>query len=199
AAWAIDSSACDLTERRPERLACTDVERTLLPTLQVSPILGRDFTAQEDRPNGPRVVLISHALWRSRFAADPKIVGKTLSLDGQPAEIIGVLPADFAVPAMPADILRPLALDLARQMPPNTGRVLRAIGRLAPGVTAAQASAALQLQSDREQWVPPQFRREVAFRVRSLRDREVGDYRLASLALLFAVVAVLLIACANVA
>ncbi|HET9743840.1 MAG TPA: ABC transporter permease [Terriglobales bacterium] len=199
AAWALDSNACDLTERRPERLACADVERTLLPTLQVSPIMGRNFTDEEDRPNGPRVVLISHALWRSRFAADPKIVGKTLSLDGQPTEIIGVLPADFAIPAMPAEILRPLALDLARQMPPNTGRVLRAIGRLAPGVTAAQASAAIQLQADRERWVPAQFRREVTFRVRSVRDREVGDYRLASLALLFAVIAVLLIACANVA
>lgn len=200
AAWAPGGQACDLTESNPERLTCAQVERTLLPTLQVRPVLGRNFTEEEDRPHGARVVLISHALWRTRFAGDPAIAGKTLSLDGQPETIVGVLPADFEMPTLsPADILEPLALDVAAQVPPNSGRVLRTVGRLAPGVSAAQAGAALQTASDSEQWVPEQFRREVKFRVESLRDRQTGDYRIASLTLLAAVIAVLLVACANIA
>src|SRR6185312_4178442 len=200
AAWAPGGQACDLTESSPERLTCALVERTLLPTLEVRPLLGRNFTKEEDRPHGARVVLISHALWRTRFASDPAIAGKTLSLEGQPSTIIGVLPADFEMPTLsPADILEPLALDLAAQVPPNSGRVLRVVGRLAPGVSAAQARAALQVASDSEQWVPKQFRSEVKFRVENLRDRQTGDYRVSSLTLLAAVIAVLLVACANIA
>ena len=200
AAWAPGAQACDLTERSPERLACAQVERTLLPTLEVRPLLGRNFTQEEDWPHGAHVALISHALWRTRFGGDRAIVGKTLSLDGQPTEIVGVLPADFEMPTLSsADILVPLALDLAAQVPPNSGRVLRTVGRLAPGVTAARAGAALQIASDAEQWVPGQFRREVKFRVEDLRDRQTGDFRVASLTLLAAVIAVLLVACANVA
>ena len=192
---------CDVTQQPPLRTSCVRVESTLLPTLGVQPILGRNFTAEEDRPNGPRAAILSYGLWRSRFAGDRTIVGKMVSVDGSPAAIVGVLPVDFELPTLePFEILVPQALDVARQMHPNTGEILRAFARLKPGVTIAQAEAALQpLFADSLKYVPSRFRNEVKLRVRSLRDRQLHDARLASWLLLGSVLAVLLIACANIA
>ena len=80
---------CDLTEQNPVRLSCGQADASFLRTFRIQPILGRNFTREEDRPNAPRVALLSYGLWRSRFAADPQIVGKNISLDGKPAMIIG--------------------------------------------------------------------------------------------------------------
>jgi len=192
---------CDLTDKNPERIRCARVESNLLSTLGVAPLLGRNFTADEDRPNAPRVALLSHGLWKSRFAADPAIVGKTMPIDGRATTIVGVLPAGFELPTLDtAQILIPQALDPANQRRPNVGRVLATFARLKPGVTIAQAEAALQpLFNESLNFVPPRFRKEVKLRVRSLRDRQVHDARLASWILLGSVLAVLLIACANVA
>jgi predicted permease len=190
--------ACDLTEVSPLRMRCLRVEANFLDTLGVRLAAGRPFSAEEDRPNGPRVAILSHALWRSRFAADPAAVGKTLSIDGTPTRVAGVLPPDFVMPTLThADILLPEALDEARE---GAGRALRVFARLKPGVTLPQAQSALQPYFARVlETVPPRFRKEITLRVRPLRDRQVGDARAASLALLGAVLAVLLIACANIA
>ncbi|HEX4596063.1 MAG TPA: ABC transporter permease [Bryobacteraceae bacterium] len=190
---------CDLTENDPARLGCASVEANFLPTLGFSPILGRNFTEQEDRPNGPRVALISYALWQGRFARDPNVAGKIISIDAQPVTIIGVLPSDFEMPTLAAaDLLVPQAL---REASRNNTRALRVFARLKPGVKIAQAQAAMQPLFDRmlESEVPPAFRKEVHLRMRSLRDRQMQDARVASWVLLFAVSAVLLIACANIA
>ena len=190
--------ACDLTEASPLRMVCVRVEANFLDTLGVRLAAGRPFTAEEDRPNAPRVAIISHALWRSRFAADPAAIGKTLDIDGAPTRVAGVLPPDFVMPTLThADLLLPEALDEARE---RAGRALRVFARLRPGVTLPQARSALQPYFARAlETVPPRFRQEVTLRVRPLRDRQVGDARAASLALLGAVLAVLLIACANIA
>ncbi len=87
--------ACDLTEVSPLRMRCLRVESNFLDTLGVWPAAGRSFTAEEDRPNGPRVAMISHALWRSRFAGDPGAIGKTIHIDGAPTRVAGVLPRRF--------------------------------------------------------------------------------------------------------
>jgi predicted permease len=190
---------CDLTETNPVRLGCASVEANFLPTLGLSPLLGRKFTKQEDRPNGPRVALISYALWQGRFARDPNIAGKIISIDAQPVSIIGVLPQGFEMPTLAsADLLMPQALNETNR---QSTRALRLFARLKPGVTIAQAQAAMQPLFDRtlESGVPPAFRKEVHFRIRSLRDRQMQDARLASWVLLIAVAAVLLIACANIA
>src|SRR5579862_1232851 len=194
-------SDCDLTETNPVRLACAQVEASLLPTLGIQPLLGRNFTRDEDLPNRPPVAVLSYGLWRSRFGGDRQVVGKTMPLDGQFTTILGVLPPDFELPALEhADLLVPQALDEAAQHRPNAGRVLRSIARLKPGVTPQQASAALApLFKESLEYVPGPFRKEVTLRVRSLRDRQIQDARLASWILLGAVLAVLLIACANVA
>ena len=193
---------CDLTEQNPARLSCGQADAAFLPTFRIQPILGRNFTREEDRPNAPRVALLSYGLWRSRFAADSQIVGKSLSVDGQPALIIGVLPADFEMPTLArADLLLPLALDESTGRGPDARqRIVRTFARLKPGMTQAQAAAMLQpLFQESLNYVPPQFRKEVSLRVRSLRDRQVGDSRTASWILLGAVISVLLVACTNVA
>src|ERR1022692_4505777 len=104
--------ACDLTEQSPIRMQCLRVEANFLDTLGVGLVAGHPFTAEEDRPNGPRVAIISHALWRSRFAADPGAIGKTINIDGTPTRVAGVLPPDFVMPTLArGDILLPEALD----------------------------------------------------------------------------------------
>ena len=190
--------ACDLTEVSPLRMRCLRVEANFLDTLGVRLAAGRSFSAEEDRPNGPRVAIISHSLWQSRFAADPAAIGKTLNIDGMPTRVAGVLPADFVMPTLTsADILLPEALDEARE---RAGRALRVFARLKPGITLPQAQSALQPYFARVlELVPPRFRKEITLRIRPLRDRQVGDARAASFALLGAVLAVLLIACANIA
>ena len=190
--------ATDLTEGNPVRLRALRVEANFLEVFGIRPLAGRAFTREEDRPSGPRVAMISYGLWRSRFAADPRAVGRTLSLDGAPAEIIGVLPKDFLMPTLTdADVLLPLALDEAKA---GAGRALRVFARLKPGITVRQAIAELQPPFQRAlETVPAQFRKEVSLRVRPVRDRQVGDARVASLALFGSVLAVLLIACANIA
>lgn len=194
-------SDCDLTEQHPLRMGCARVDSSLLPALQVQPLLGRNFTDEEDRPNGPRAIILSYGLWRSRFAADTDVIGKTVSIDGTSATIVGVLPADFELPTLePAEILVPQALDVAQQRRPATGGILRAFARLKPGVTIDQAQAALApLFADSLKYVPPRFQKEVKLKVRSLRDRQTHDARITSWLLLGSVLAVLLIACANVA
>jgi putative ABC transport system permease protein len=192
---------CDLTDTNPVRLTCAQVEANFLGTLGVQLLAGRNFTADEDRPNAPRVAMVSYGLWQSRFGGDRRVVGKTLPLDGESTTIVGVLPRQFELPGLEhADVLVPQALNLAEQQRPRTGRVLRSVARLKPGVTVAQAVAELQpLFRESLEFVPGQFRKEVVLRVRSVRDRQIQDARLASWTLLGAVAAVLLIACANVA
>jgi putative ABC transport system permease protein len=194
-------SECDLTEQDPVRLTCAQVEASFLPTLGVQPLLGRNFTREEDRPNAPRVVLLSHGLWQSRFGGERSAVGATISLDGQRTRVVGILPANFEFPTLvQIDVMVPQALDDVAEQRPNTRAVLRVLARLKPGVNSIQAQAALDpLFQQSLRFVPPQFRKEVKLRVRSLHDLQIQDARLASWVLLAAVAAVLLIACANVA
>ena len=193
---------CDLTEQNAAvRLSCALVESTFLPTLGIHPLVGRDLSPRDDRPNAPRVALISYGLWRARFGGDPQVSGRILSLDGKPVEVIGVLPADFEMPNLgAADMLLPQALDASALDRNNPRVLLRAFARLKPGVTIEQARAALEPWfQDSLRFVPPQFRAEVALRVRSLRDRQIEDSKAGAWILLGAVIGVLLLACSNVA
>jgi len=192
---------CDLTEQNPVRLSCALVESTFLPTFGIQPILGRNFTKQEDRPHAARVALITYGLWRSRFAGDAGVVGKSISVDGQPTLVVGVLPSDFEMPTLgKTDLVIPQALDEVAFEGNGPEPVLRAFARLKPGVTIAQSFAALEpLYEKSLENVPQQFRKEVHLSVRSLRERQVADSKAASWILLGSVLAVLLVACTNVA
>ena len=80
---------CDITEANPVRLNCASVEANFVSTFGLHPAVGRDFLAEDDRRNAPRVALISHGLWQARFAGDPKVAGKVISLDGKPTWRVG--------------------------------------------------------------------------------------------------------------
>jgi predicted permease len=131
----------------PQRLAVAWVTSTLIPVLKVSPILGRTITAEEDVPQTARVgaglrdaadvVMISEGLWRTRFGADPKIIGTLLDVNGRSREIVGVMPSRFRFPEATTQLWLPLGLDPNNKFP--GGFNYNAIARLKPGFTAADA------------------------------------------------------------
>jgi len=201
AAMAPGTLDCDITEENPVRLSCAQVEQTFLPTFGVQPVIGRNFSVEEDRPQAPRVALMSYPLWKSRFGSNPAVLGRTMSLDGKPARIVGVLPANFEMPTLePVDLLVPRALDEAEQRRSVPGSVLRTFARLKPGIDLRGATAGLQPWFERSlMGAPPEFRKEIHLSLRGLRERQTANARMASWILLGAVLAVLLVACANVA
>jgi putative ABC transport system permease protein len=192
---------CDLTETNPLRLACVHVESSFLPLFGVQPVIGRNFTGDEDRPHAPQVALLSYNFWRARYGGKPGVLGLPISLDNTPAKIIGVLPKEFEMPTLGRfDILLPQQLKQAAQVFPNHGAMLRAFARLRAGWTPAQAVSALDPMLQRDiSGAPPAYRKEIRIGVRTIRDWQSGDRRQASWVLLFAVLAVLLLACMNVA
>jgi predicted permease len=194
-------SDCDLNDARPARLRCGRIDSDLLRTIGGRLTAGREFTRADERVNGPQIALISNALWRGRFGGDPAAVGKTLPVDGQTMTVIGVLPPDFEFPTLERpDILFPQVLVDPEQQARRRTIALYCVGRLKPGVRPEQAAAALQPLWERSlQDVPAGFRKDVSLRIRSLRDRQIQDARLAAWLLLASVLAVLLIACVNVA
>ncbi|HEX8838497.1 MAG TPA: ABC transporter permease [Candidatus Acidoferrum sp.] len=193
-------TGCDLIEEQPTRLACVRAESGFLSTFGVSPILGTNFSAEEDGPNPPPVCLISYALWKSRFGGSVAALGRTLSIDGQPTRVIGVLPQDFEWPTLArVDVILPEAISAAERTDPVAG-VVRAYARLKPGVTIAQASA--QLAPALNSWraaAPPMFRKEIQLGLLSVREDQVGSMRLGLLVLFAASLAFLVLAAANVA
>ncbi len=192
---------CDLTEVNPMRLDCASVENNFLPTLGITPVVGRNFLPSEDRPNAPKVALISYALWQRRFDRDPAIAGRFIRIDGKATQIVGVLPRDFEMPRLQAaDVLLPESLDVAAQRRADPGRPLWAFARLKAGVTPEQAKVQLgPLFEYSLRLAPAPFRKEVHYTVRPLRDRQFHDVHRAAWILLGLVMAVLLIASANVA
>ena len=176
-----------------ERVGYLTATHDLDDVLRIEPRLGRFFTAEEDRPDGSRVALLGSDFWERRFAGDSAVVGKTISLDGETVEIIGVLPpaADFLAEA---DLWLPLRLG---EDDPS-GWFLRGVGRLQDGVALEQARE--DLLAVHKGMLPGREVNEVTFPVvASLRDRHLGSYRTRSNFVMGAVAVVLLIACANIA
>lgn len=193
---------CELTESNPAQLSCIGVEANFLPTLGVAPLVGRNFLPEEDRPNGPKVALISYGLWSSDFNRDPGILNKLIQIDGKPVRVVGVLPKNFEMPTLdPVDVLLPRGLDEAAQRKANIGGIpMRAFARLKPGVSIGQARSQLEpLFASTLRFAPPFMRKQIFLSVRSMRDFQMHDVKSMAWILLGSVVAVLLIACANVA
>jgi predicted permease len=207
AAWSY-SSATLTGEGEPATLTGQLVSAEFLPLLGVAPMLGRTFTPEEDRPNAPRVVILSHALWQDRFGEDPDILRRTLELNtafggqagGNRYEVVGVMPRGFGfVPANgPAqvDYWLPLALD--RVGASAVGRFLFVLGRLGPGITPEAAQ--IEMSALNERLVDARgYGEEWSVNVAPLQTDRVRDLR-TSLVLLFAAVAALvLLSCFNVA
>lgn len=194
---------CDLVENDPVQLSCISFQASFLPLFGISAALGRNFLPEEDRPNGPPVVMISYGLWKGHYNGDPQILDRMINVDGNPARVVGVLPKDFQFPTLEtADIVSPFALDPAIQQKVNGGfgDPERVFARLRPGVSVEQAYAQMQpLFNDDLQWFPPSAKSETRLSIRTVRDRETQDARPIAWVLFGFVLAVLLIACANVA
>lgn len=192
---------CDLTDDHPVRVTCASVASTFLPTFGIQPVLGRNFTTDEDQPRAPKVALLTYGLWQSRFGGDRNVLDRTFSLNGQPARIVGVLPRDFEFPTLArTGIVVPQALDESIVQQHQLGTVVRVFGRMKPGISIEQAKAELQpLFRDFVESAPPPFRKVLRLQVRSIRDLQVHDSRRAAWLLLASALAVLLIACANAA
>jgi len=192
---------CNLTERNPAHLNCAWVEGNFLRTLGVRLALGRDFLPEEDRPGGPAVAILSWGIWQSHYGGNADVVGRLVDLDGRSTRVIGVLPSSFEMPTREdAAMLLPQALDEAQQRKADPGRVLYCFGRLRPGLNVDAARRALEpLFQYSLSLAPPAFRKEVHLRVRGVRDRQMEGVERAAWMLLGTVLAVLLIACANIA
>ena len=111
ASWVPAVQGCEISSPQPQQMDCAQVESTFLPTFGVRPLLGRNFTFQEDLPGAPPVCLISYGMWRGRFGGDPAALGQSLSIDGEPTRVIGILPRDFEWPTLASvDIVLPQRL-----------------------------------------------------------------------------------------
>jgi predicted permease len=194
--------ACDLIETNPAQLGCLHVQAGFLPLLGISPVLGRNFLPEEDRPNGPPVALISYGIWRSHYNRDSGILNRLVNIDGASVRVVGVLPKDFELPTLQsADVLMPMGLDEMQERTASLGSPMRTFARLKPGVTIEQAKEELQpvFLHTQQTLIPADIRKDFHLSVRSLRDRETQDVQLMAWILLGSVLAVLLIACANLA
>ena len=192
------SGAYNLTgDGEPERVRPLEVTPAFLGVIGVMPAIGRDFRAEEETDGNDRVVLLSDALWRRRFGADPSVVGRTVALNGRTFEIIGVLPAQFWWPTHP-DVVVPLALD-DHDRTLRAAHFLEAIGRLRDGIPQARAREDLRIIGARLSKEFPAENANHAPNLRPLRDAFVGDMQTMLLVVLGAVAFVLLITCANVA
>ena len=197
---AVRSLTMTLTgQGEPDRLAAKMVTATLLPVLGVSPSIGRVFTADEDRAGAAGVVLVSDALWQSRFGARTDVIGRAMTLDNQPYTIVGVLPPRFQL-LQSADVLLPMG-PWAATLPDDRGwhPGIFPLARLKPDVSLARAQAEMDVISDRLAKQYPEFDLGVSAEVKPLHDFAVQNVRQSLLVLVAAVGFVLLIACANVA
>ncbi len=175
------------------------VTADFFPLLGVQPAWGRNFTREEDTPNGPKAAILGHGLWQSRFGGDTDVLGRTITLNEQSYTVVGILPARFQYPE-PFQLWIPLALGETGAALASYGEgmiLLKAIARLKPGVTLSQAQAELRTMAQREQ--PPRPDEAQVVSLVTLHEQVVGDVRGALLVLLGTVALVLLIACANVA
>ena len=182
----------------PERLRGRRVSASFFPLLGIEPQIGRTFTSTEDQPGSNRVVVLSHALWRRRFGGDDGIVGKPLTLNGEPYIVVGVMPARFQFPSSADDLWTPIAFT-AEQAADRTTHYLQVVARMKPGTTLEQAQTEMSTIAARLQQQYPQSNTDVGAAVTSLHEHTVGEIKPALLILLGAVGLVLLIACANVA
>jgi len=199
---AYDWQSFNLTgDGNPERVIGSRVTTSFFPVMGVAPALGRSFLDEEDHPGRDQVVVISHGLWRHRFAADPNIVGRVLTLSGRGFTVVGVMPAGFEFPFENISVWKPMAFTAEERSEAERGsHFLNVIGRLKPDVTIDRAQAEMaalgrEIGRLHEGDYPNGYGVEVV----SLHEQTTGRARDTLLILFVTVGFVLLIACANVA
>ncbi len=181
-----------------ESIGAPRVTANFFSVLGVEPLVGRTFQKGEDTPGTPKVTVLTYGFWQRRFGGDPGAIGQTVTINGEPHTIVGVLPASFQFALRNADVwlpYQPSQTQLTRRYMHGTN----AIGRLKPGVTSEQAQSELNVIAGRiEQQYNDSHAGTTAYAV-PLQEEVIGTVRPILLVLLAAVAFVLLIACANVA
>lgn len=182
----------------PEQLPGVRVTPGFFDVMRVSPVLGRTFRDDETHPGANHVVVLSHAAWLRRFGGAPDVLGRTLRLDGDPHEVIGVMPPRFAIP-YGADVWAPLALDASAWQARKSG-TLMVIGRLAAGRSLADARDEFTAIAARQAAAHPETNRARGVTVLSF-TRGLGDDAVGPLMVVWqaAALLVLVVACANIA
>src|SRR5579871_5879918 len=180
----------------PERVPAALASQEFLPALGIQPITGRNFLPDEDRPGGRPAVLISNALWQRRFHSDPAAVGRTLTVDGVPRTIVGVVPHELGE-MVAADLWLPTAIDPNATQRQNHNYGI--VARLKPGVTLQQARAEMTVIAQRLERAYPATNTGWGITMFPMAEMFAGRIRPVLLILLGAVGLLLLIACANLA
>ena len=188
-----------------ERMPFAITSANFFQVMGVQPGLGRTFLPEEEIAGHAPVVIISHGLWQQRFASDLKIIGQSLTIDGQSYSVVGVAPAGFQYPAEtqiwspPRRIVPELNQNIGDETRVRGLGYLSAVARLKPGVTVKQAQVEMDAIAARLEQAFPDANKNVTVKVTALQEKLVGDIKPALLVLLGAVGCVLLIACANIA
>ena len=185
---------------KPTEVQVVRVSSNFLATLGLHPALGRDFAPGEELPNGPKAVLISNSLWRTRFTANREVTGHTIVLDGKPYTVAGVLPVSFVFPMdVKVDVMATLPVSPTASHHDRSMSMWAVYGRLKPDATVSQARADLQRLFARSKAdVPQMFRSDTKLNFEPLQIHRVGKSRRILSVLLGAVGCLLLITCANV-
>ena len=183
---------------QPERLTSVPVTQNFFPLLGVEPQLGRQFSAEECKWNGPKVAMLSDGLWRRKFGADPNIVGRALPFDGGPVTVVGVLPAsfDFATiftPGSRVDMFEPFPLSAETN---RWGNTIAIVGRLKPGASLGPAQAEATILGKQLQQENPKLN-DFEPKLSALAEHVSGQLRPTLVVLACAVGVVMLIVCAN--
>jgi putative ABC transport system permease protein len=184
-------------EGLPDSVLCVPTAANFFSVLGAKPFLGRTWALGEDQPGNTSVAILSHGLWRNRYAGDPRAIGQTIELNSLKHTIVGVMPADFLYPTQ-AQLWIPMDMSSAG-LGQRGNHWAQAVGRMKPGVTPAAALADLTVIATRLEQTYPDSNHKVGAGVVPLHEDLAGRSRDSLLLLLGAVGLVLLIACANVA
>jgi predicted permease len=180
----------------PERLIGSHVSAAFFDVVGIHPSLGRAFRPEEDVPGGPKLVILSHAVWKSRLGGSADIIGRAITLNGEPYTVIGVMPDGFRYPNV-AELWTLFQFNPASQ---DRAHAFEVVARLKPGTTVDQARAAMEIAgSNIRRAIPDLMEENETVGVRPLRDELYGSMRQPLLILLASVGFVMLIACVNVA
>ena len=183
-----------------ERLQGMKISPIALQSLGVAASAGRILIANDEKPESARVVMLSYGVWQRRFGGDPRIIGSTQVLNGDTYTVIGVLPRGTIIPNAEVDVIAPLNLDNDERRTERGTNFLRLMARLKSGVTRQQAQSELAAITDRlREQFPTDNGNLTAPRVLKLQDEIVGEYKQALGIIFGAVIAVLMIACLNLA
>jgi putative ABC transport system permease protein len=182
----------------PLKLEARGVTDGFFPLLGVAPQLGRVIRPEEDKPGANHVAVLSHGLWQRRFGRDPGVVGRDIILNGEKYTVIGVMPRSFQFMESYVGLWVPAALS-AEELADHGAHYLTVVARLKPGVTSREADAEVATIAARISHDFPEGARGLRAYVLPLREQLVGDARRPLLLLSLAIVALLLIACANIA